>query len=55
MMKAILLKVPVTMKMELDAKQAEGYSLNGFIRRAIATALHDDPAARRRPKRPGRR
>jgi hypothetical protein len=45
-MRSILLTVPDDMKAQLDAKRAEGYSLNGFIRRALARALTESPPPR---------
>lgn len=56
-MKSILLSVPDQMKAQLDAKRAEGYSLNGFIRMVLAKALtepplsHTDQIVRRRARR----
>lgn len=45
-MKQILLDVPDSMKRQLDAKRAEGYSIAGFCRAAIQAALAEHPRKR---------
>jgi hypothetical protein len=49
----MLITVPDTLKAKLDAKRAEGYSLNGYVRAVLARALADPPTGRRLRK--GRR
>ena len=38
-MKSILITVPDPLKAKLDAKRAEGYSLNGFVRGVLEREL----------------
>ncbi len=38
-MKSILVTIPDPLKAQLDAKRAEGYSLNGYIRTVLERAL----------------
>jgi hypothetical protein len=50
-MKDILLTVPDALKVKLDLKRAEGYTLKGFINGVLERALADPPMARRKPRR----
>lgn len=50
-MKGILLRVPNPIKVKLDLKRAEGYTLNGFIIAVLERALADPPMERRKPRR----
>ena len=49
-MKDILLTVPDALKVKLDLKRAEGYTLKGFINAVLEKALADPPMER--PKHP---
>jgi hypothetical protein len=52
-MKDILLTVQDALKVKLDLKRAEGYTLKGYINAVLEKALADPPTARRLRK--GRR
>ena len=40
-MKTIVVPLPDDLKRKLDAKRAEGYTINGFVRRVLTEALRD--------------
>ena len=46
-MKTIVVPLPDNLKAKLDSKRAEGYTLNGFVRRVLAEALKDVKVPRR--------
>jgi len=46
-MKKILVPVSEEIKRKLDVKRAEGYTINGFVRRVLAEALRDVKVPRR--------
>lgn len=46
-MKDILLTVPDALKVKLDQKRAEGYTLKGYINAVLERELADAPTARR--------
>ena len=48
--KKIVVPVSEEIKRKLDAKRAEGYTLNGFVRRVLAEALADVKLPSRRKK-----
>lgn len=52
-MKSILITIPDETKAKLDAKRAQGYTLNGFVRAVLERELADKPTAKRPRK--GRR
>ena len=47
-MKTIVVPVPDDTKAKLDVKRAEGYTINGYVRRVLAEALRDVKVPRRR-------
>jgi hypothetical protein len=50
-MKDILLTVPDELKVKLDLKRAEGYTLKGYINAVLERELADKPTGRRKSKR----
>ena len=47
-MKNILVPVSDETKAKLDMKRAEGYTINGYVRKVLAEALRDVKVPRRR-------
>ena len=47
MKRKILVPVSEEIKRKLDVKRAEGYTINGFVRRVLAEALRDVKVPRR--------
>ena len=47
-MKKILVPVSPEIKAKLDVKRAEGYTINGYVRKVLADALRDVKVPRRR-------
>ena len=50
-MKGILLRVPTAIKVKLDRKRSEGYTVNGFINAILARELAGPPPAQRKGRR----
>lgn len=46
-MKKILVPISDETKAKLDVKRAEGYTINGFVRRVLAEALRNVKVPRR--------
>lgn len=47
-MRKILVPVSEEIKRKLEVKRAEGYTINGYVRKVLAEALRDVKAPKRR-------
>ena len=47
-MKKIVIPISPALKAKLDVKRAEGYTINGFVRKVLADALAEVKVPRRR-------